>query len=176
MVLKVLSLLATFLIALTITLEVLSAPPPDVGLVLAKSCVGEAGFQSVETGECAAIMHIYRKRAVTGSMESLYRTARKYSAAVKHRDDHPNRWVLGLNRALKKPRGWSGKLSWERHRPFWERALNHADAFLAGKVEDPAPTALHYGGRMDRYRLSPRVWRRMKDLDFLNIFYEPASK
>jgi hypothetical protein len=116
-------------------------------------------------------MHIYRKRAKL-SRKSIYEIAKKYSAAIKQRDDHPNRWVLTLRRDGRKPNHWHPKLSWQHHRIWWELMLEHVDDFLAGKVKDPVPSALHYGGRMDRYRLPAEDWRRISNLPFLNLFYE----
>jgi len=163
--------MGVFIISLVSRAEERESHLIDVGLWLARSCVGEAGFASSETGECASILHVYRKRAKL-SGKPIYEVARKYSAALKNREDHPNRWVLGLNREMKKPAGWQPRLSWRVHRPWWEIMLELVDDFLSGKVKDPTPTALHYGGRMDKHRLSTRYWRRLGGLPFLNIFYE----
>ena len=146
----------------------------DVGLWLARSCVGEAGFDSSETGECAAIMHVYKKRAKI-SGKSIYEIARKYSAAIKPRDDRRNRWVLDLDRAGNKPDYWHPRLSWKHHRIWWELMLEHVDDFLKGRVKDPVPSAMHYGGRMDRYRLPAESWRAIHSLPFRNIFYESRT-
>jgi hypothetical protein len=116
-------------------------------------------------------MHVYKKRAKLSRAKTLYDIARKYSAAIKRRDDHPNPWVLYLDRAGTKPKHWHPRLSWKHHLIWWELMLEHVDDFLAGKVKDPLPSAMHYGGRMDKYRLSAAAWRRIS-APYLNIFYE----
>ena len=151
----------------------------DVGLWLARSCVGEAGFTSLETGECAAIMHIYKKRS-SGSRKSIYKTARRYSAALKPVSNPQyrinNTWILSLRRNLQKPYNWNPRLRWNPHKILWRRMLIHADDFLKGRVTDPVPTAVHYGGNMDRGNLSPRYWRRITGLPYANTFYEARTK
>jgi hypothetical protein len=144
----------------------------DVGLWLARSCVGEAGFASVDSGECAAILHVYKKRARTTKRHAIYKMAQKYSAAIRLREAHPHNWILGLRRNLKEPTHWNPVLRWRIHRGLWKAVLDHADAFLAGDIPDPIPSALHYGGAMDRGRLSRRVWKPIKGLPFQNTFYE----
>jgi hypothetical protein len=174
--LRIIIFTAGFLLPVLIVLMALTAfagtKEPDVGLLLARSCVGEAGFKAIGTGECAAIMHIYKKRAPEPTKSSLYWTARQYSSAVKYLRNHPNRWVLQLNRRMIRPRSWDRRLSWKNHIPHWKKALNLADNFLAGEVPDPVPQAMHYGGHMDRHRLSPRVWKRIRGLKYENTFYE----
>ena len=142
----------------------------STAVLLAQSCVGEAGFESIDTGECAAILHIYRKRSEVLGWP-IEKVVRRYSAAVKERGDHPNSWVLHLNDGGGKPHRWSSRLRWEYHRDRWMAVLNYARAFLRGEVDDPLPQAVHYGGRMDRHRLSMRVWTIIRDTGFLNTFY-----
>ncbi|MCP4668191.1 MAG: hypothetical protein GY849_17715 [Deltaproteobacteria bacterium] len=143
----------------------------DVVLLLAQSCVGEAGFRAHLSGECAAIWSVYRKRAAR-SGASLYRQTQQYSAAVKPIVGRSHLWVLHLNRAGTKPQHWQRGLPWDNHRRHWLATLRLARLWLSGAVPDPTPTALHYGGRIDRNRLDMKVWKRITTPGFGNWFYE----
>jgi hypothetical protein len=139
-------------------------------VLLARSCVGEAGFDSVESGECAAILHVYKKRSEL-LREPVRSVSLRYSAAIKRRRGHPNPWVLHLRSDLAKPKRWSKRLKWSEYSERWEAAVVYARKFLEGGVDDPLPAALHYGGRMDKHRLSPRVWAPLVT-PYKNIFYK----
>jgi hypothetical protein len=140
----------------------------EAALWLARSCIGEAGWQSAESGECAAIMWVYAKGA-RNKGRSVLRQARLYSSAIK-RGSHSRAWVFGLNRTCTKPLGWPHHLRWDRYADRWRYTLALADLFLRDRILDPLPTAEHYGGRMDR-DLDPRVWRRLKTPGFVNWYY-----
>lgn len=125
-----------------------SKEKPDVALWLARSCVGEANWDSAKTGECAAILHIYARRARKLDW-TILRVVKRYSAAVKRRKSHPRPWVLNLNREATEPRGWPQRLIWKRSQLQWLDILDLADNFLLGLVPDPLPQADHYGGPLD---------------------------
>lgn len=163
-------LIITLLISasLIVGFEACAQEQPDVALWLARSCVGEAGWNTAESGECVAIAHIYLKR-VRINRKSYYWNLRRYSAAV--RKGHGKIWVMALRRDGKRPSGFR-KLEWSRHRSYWLKTLLVADQFIAGETEDPLPTALHYGGYVDRHRLNPKAWRRIPVEAFRNRFYE----
>jgi hypothetical protein len=140
----------------------------DTAVWLARSCVGEAGWQAAESGECAAIWHIYAKRALATERPVL-RVAKKYSAAIK-RGPHSRPWVLELDRDGRKPKGWPRQLMWRRYTDRWFHTLALADLFLEGRIEDPLPSAQHYGGRMDR-GLCLKTWTKLPADGFVNWFY-----
>ena len=147
-----------------------SADDSDVGLWLARSCVGEGGWESARSGECAAILHVYRKRAEL-SGRSVLTVAKKYSAAIKRRKNRPNPWVLHLNREGTQPEHWPSKKSkWEKHTSMWTEVLELADSFLLGDVQDPVPDADHYGCKVDHRRAMRAGWWKIKT-KFRNNFY-----
>lgn len=149
----------------------------DVALWLARSCVGEAGFDSGSTGECAAIASVYRKRADV-SRFNLYQVIRKYSAAVKPGPHQSRRWVFHLSRDLGKPKQWNTRLRWSNYRGKWEEVLSVCDDFVDGKVPDPVPLADHYGGWVDRWRARKAGWFKIKT-PFRNDFWsitDPRKK
>lgn len=164
-----------FLFAVLIALLSLLFGPPveaknqDVGLWLARSCVGEAGWFSGDTGECAAIAHVYRKRAEIGR-QGFYKAMRQYSAALKRRKAHPRKWLFDLNREGTRPEGWPRHLRWERFKGHWLTVLKEADSTLKGETPDPLPDAVHYGASID----SPpaNVERLRVPYVFLNRFYK----
>jgi hypothetical protein len=164
-----------FVLSVLASLPVL-ASDTDMEVILARSCVGEAGFLSVETGECGAILHVYAKR---GEMMKVpmpaHLVAQRYSAALKPRSRHPNRWVLFLTKTLERPKHWNRRYNWRKHIIWWELALDYAKDFLAGEIPDPLPRALHFGGRMDRHRLNSKHWKMIRNTGFLNYFYAPRG-
>jgi len=139
----------------------------DPALWLARSCVGEAGWRSIETGECAAIGYVYRKRAKRSGSTYLD-VLRRYSSAV---GPYGRRWVRSLSRDLRRPHGWPRALKWGEHTERWHNVLAYTDAFERGELNDPTPRALHYGGWLDLHRLDPSQWQRMKLPKFKNFFY-----
>jgi hypothetical protein len=143
-------------------------------LWLARSCIGEAGFDAAESGECAAIWWVYRRGAAsTGRTVRLQ--ARLYSSAIKRGPHHNRPWIFDLNRSGKKPRGWRRGASWGKHRDRWLKTLALADLFLQWRIPDPLPGVEHYGGSMDR-DLSLRKWRRIKIPGWRNWFYSRRSR
>lgn len=146
---------------------------PDVGLWLARSCVGEAGWKSAESGECVAIAHIYKKRAQQGRY-SFFLSMRKYSAAIK--PGCGKTWVRELSRNGKKPDGFNNRLKWSLYREKWFAMLEVADSFVNSVVPDPLPRALHYGGWVDRHNLSQKYWERIPNTGFRNMFYAPTTR
>ena len=149
----------------------------DVALWLARSCVGEAGFSSGETGECSAILHVYRKRAKLTRF-NLYQVVRRYSAAIKKGPHQKRDWVFHLNRKGTKPKNW-GNLKWKVYKPRWIEILNLCDQFLKNEIPDPLPHADHYGGKMDRHRADQWKWFRLKTPGYSNYFWsvnDPKKK
>lgn len=142
----------------------------DTALWIARSCVGEAGFASAETGECAAIAHIYLKRAPL-CRKPVQWVARRYSAAIKSTG---KKWVRNLDRSGKRPLGWPKHLNWQGHLPKWAAVVSIADGVVNGRVSDPLPDALHYGGRMDK-GIDLRYFEIMKTT-FRNIFYRRKKR
>lgn len=145
-------------------------PVPD-SIWLARSCAGEAGLWSYETGECLAILHIYKKRAELNST-SIVKMAKQYSAAIKQRGRrHPNRWVLYLLDHTR-PKYWPRGASWAKYRVHWIRLWFQAAMFLQGRTDDPLPRALHYGGSMDP---RPQGFEMMQT-KFRNRFYRIGNQ
>lgn len=135
-------------------------------LWLARSCTGEAGWRSYRTGECAAILHVYRKRSkLTG--ETTVELARRYSAAIKQHDGKRNKWALTLRVDGGKPERWPNHLNWDRYRGHWVAMLIYVDFFLREMVPDPLPRAMHYGCKFD---IPPPGSVRIKT-KFRNRFY-----
>ena len=141
--------------------------PVDVGLWLARSCVGEAGFGSGASGECAAIGHVYRKRIRTGT---FWGVMRRYSAAIKPHSANSRPWLFSLRRDGKRPTHWPAAVRWSDHRDRWVETLQAADAMLAGDTPDPVPDAVHYGGDVDRAR-AKRLGFVEIETPFRNYFY-----
>jgi hypothetical protein len=141
----------------------------DVALWLARSCVGEAGWDSHATDECAALMHVYLKRSAKGNLTLLEATL-KYSGATKKRRNHPRKWLFELGRSDREPDSFPAHLNWLVYRDDWLNTLQIADDFLQGKIADPIPQADHYGSIYDHHRAVKAGWWEMRT-DFSNRFY-----
>ncbi len=140
-------------------------------LLLAQSCVAEAGFDSAQTGECAAIAWVYVKRIHQmrrrGHDVSLLEMIRRYSQPIRHRR---RLWVMTLNHELEQPRGWPRRWPpWDTHyRHRWQQMLEMVDAWAHG-VPDPCPSATHFGSVTDRP--GARMVRIRCDVRTRNRFY-----
>jgi hypothetical protein len=141
----------------------------DDTIWLARSCVGEAGWSSHKTGECSAILHVYKKISDRTGVP-LIDVARKYSSAIKWYPGKPNKWVIHLNGPGKKPRKWPANLKWSKYKKSWLSTVEHVKMFLSGKVEDPLPNADHYGCGLEHWRAEREGWTELKT-NFRNRFY-----
>lgn len=138
----------------------------DTALLLAQSCIGEAGFDAEARRECAAIWHVLEWRRIYMG-ETLLKATLKYNASLKNINSSRS-WVRHLRRDGKKPAGWSGA-NWAKKRDRWLSTLELADRFVDGDVPNPLPSARHFGGPMDP-NPDPGQWRKL-DAPFANWFY-----
>jgi len=144
----------------------------DTGAIwLARSCIGEAGWDAWRTGECAAILHVYRKRAGLGPHTTV-EIAHRYSAAIKPRRDKRNRWVRFLRADGKRPEHWPRGSDWEKYRANWVYTMILVELFLAGTASDPLPPAMHYGCAADGVPVGHTAIKTR----FRNKFYRPKWK
>ena len=139
----------------------------DTALWLARSCVGEAGWDSFESGECAAIAHVYHKRSYHFPGRNYFRAMMDYSAAI--RVGRP--WIRNLNRKGNRPHLLEGQIYWGKHRKLWKQTLDFADRFFRGQIPDPCPECLHFGGNMDVKRMDETIWEPV-ELGFRNTFWK----
>lgn len=128
-------------------------------VTLARTCVSEASWTAIESGDCAAIATIARRVGHGDVALGLRRYARP--AHNQNRRD-ARRWVAFLGNSPGKPEGWPARLSWERHAPYWQRVLDGSRRILDGEirhrcVEEP----WHWGGPMDHARAVRNRWRRI---------------
>ena len=143
---------------------------PDLALWLARSCVGEAGWNSADTGECAAIAWVYHKRSYNFPRRDYFKTMMEYSAAIKPDPRRP--WIRRLTRRGDRPPLLETNIYWGKHQKKWFKVLEVADNFFRGRVTDPCPDCLHYGGHFDKKRMDLTIWRVAKTPDFNNLFFE----
>jgi len=151
---------------------------PKIRVLLGRSCVGEAGWYSGETQECAMLGNIYAKQAKQQSV--YFATAMlKYSYAIKADFGivkHP--WLDGLHANGKRPRNWPRNLRWSVHRPLWKQILDTIDSWYRGEIPNPIPDADHFGGGMDVPRAELREkWKRLcAPRNFRNRYYDSRKK
>ena len=145
---------------------------PRARLILAQSCVGEAGFPSADSGECAAIAWVYLKRLRqvrrAGHSMTYAEMVRRYSQPIRHRR---HLWIVSLRADLERPRGWPRRWpDWDQHfRERWQSVLDAVDRWASGDVPDACPRANHFGATTDRP--SPRLRRARCHIRTRNIFY-----
>lgn len=128
-------------------------------VTLARTCVSEASWTAIESGDCAAIATIARRVGRGDVALGLRRYAR--SAHNQNRRDS-RRWVAFLGNSPEKPEGWPERLSWEHHVPAWEHVLDGSQRILNGEIhhrctEEP----WHWGGAADHWRAVRNRWRRI---------------
>ena len=142
---------------------------PETKVWLARSCVGEAGWN---VSECIAISWVYatRYRELNGCT-SFLTIVKKYSAAIKERSTHKRPWILGLNLKGNKPDKWPKNISWKIHKKLWFSILSDLDLWIKGQKPNPVIGANHFGGSMDR---PGDYWMIIKPegYTFKNIFYK----
>jgi hypothetical protein len=141
----------------------------DLALWLARACIGEAGWRSAETGECAAIAHVFHKRSYMAPGRDYFTAMREYSAALRV-GIKTRPWLRNLRRDGRRPRLLEGQIYWGKHRPLWLKTLELADRFFKGRVLDPTPEALHFGGLMDVKNMDPDQWAII-NVNFKNKFW-----
>lgn len=170
-------ILATAIVALSAS--VATAQPiseddwtPRARLLLAQSCVGEAGFRSALTGECAAIAWVYAKRVAqmrrAGRTIDYATMVRLYSQPIRLRR---HLWIVSLREDLEQPRGWPRRWpNWDEYfREQWSLVLDAVDSWADGQEPDPCPRATHFGATTDRP--SARLVRTGCSVRTRNIFY-----
>ncbi len=152
-------------------------PPPASVEALARVCVGEAGFDSTETGDCTAIVLTLRRRAIRRRV-SVVRMAELYSTRHFDRDrDDARAWIAGLIYSAERPQAWPENLRWARYRPRWIAVLRHVRAVLRGEVPDPCPAADHWGMRhgIDWERAQRAGWREVSCGETRNAFWDAGG-
>lgn len=141
---------------------------PAAKLWLARSCVGEAGFDSYD--ECLGIAWVYATRSRENG-HKFVTMVRLYSSAVKRKANKSRKWIFHLGLRGHKPKNWPKKLSWRPHRAHWLRLLSMLDDWAKGYYENPVEGANHFGSPTD----SPgRRWVKIRPkplFSFRNIFY-----
>jgi len=126
-----------------------TADRDDTALVLARMCVAESGWTDLDV--CSAQIGVITRRASRAGV-SVKVMARAYSAPLR-RGDARRPWIQYLSDDASTPDGW-GRGSWARHHALFVTLLRHTESVLAGEVPDPCPMAWHFGGHMDRHRMS----------------------
>ena len=137
-------------------------------LWLARSCVGEAGFQEVD--ECIGIAWTMATRS-TEYRTNFLRVVQGYSFAVKNHSGHRRPWIFQLGMKGDKPEDWPSKLNWKFHRRLWFKLLDTLDKWAKGKVPNPVDGANHFGGDMDTPGVTWLVVKPKFGFEFKNTFY-----
>lgn len=139
-------------------------------LWLARSCVGEAWFNTVD--ECMAIAWVYATRARQQNV-SLNRMVRRYSSPLKRDKNNGRIWIFHLALNGQRPKHWPRNLNWKKHQEKWFTLLAALDRWAEGDVPNPVPGANHFGGSMD----VPDIrWAKLKvPKGFKNRFYRSTG-
>lgn len=138
-------------------------------VTLARTCVSEASWGAIESGDCAAIAEIGRRVGRGDVARGLRLYAR--SAHNTARTDR-RRWVAHLDGTLEQPEGWPANLSWDRHSPLFDHVLEGSKRILAGELRHGcSETPWHWGGAMDRHRAVRNRWRQIDCGATVNEFW-----
>lgn len=141
-------------------------------VTLARTCVSEASWGAIESGDCAAIAEIGRRVGRGDVARGLRLYAR--SAHNQNRRD-PRRWVAFLNYSISSnssPDGWPVRLSWDRHVQRWQHVVDGSQRILSGELKHRCTeTPWHWGGAMDRHRALRNRWRQISCGNTVNEFW-----
>jgi len=138
-------------LALAAALSLAPVAHADATETLARVAVLEAGFRSEV--DHAAIWSVLRRRADRAGWP-IERMAIAYSSPVRR--GHWPAWAADAPASA------------------WERVRARAAAFLAGKVPNPCPGALHWGDAYgDKARATRAGWRRVWCRGAVNLFWAP---
>jgi hypothetical protein len=109
----------------------------------ARSCVGEVGWNDLQSCTAMAYVHMHRARRLGLPLVHMIRA---YSSPVNPDvRQRSRRWVSHLNYDASEPRHWPEEASWSNFRDKWLRIIRHVSRVLEGAVRNPCPRALHYG-------------------------------
>jgi hypothetical protein len=128
-------------------------------LTLARAMVGEADWHEPDH---VAIAHVlarrWRRHQLNNEPISFARYIERYSASLRG-DSERATWIRSLP--------W-GPLPGAPYEQRWNRVQKLVRAFGEGRVKDPCPLAMHWGGTMDRPAQS---WHPVSCGMTRNIFY-----
>ena len=180
----------TLLVAL-ITAPVAAQRAVRDGLLLARICAHEAGWDADDTGDCAAIHEVlwrgaqregmsYRSYAYAYAGRALRgETSRGYFAALNEAGDQPSTWPR--YRTIRRSDG-SRILGvvppFSHYRAQWLELLAYANRIVAAPPDDSSPCAspVHdWGGAMDRDRAARIGLIEIECGDTRNDFYARPS-
>ena len=112
-------------------------------ITLARACIGEAGWDAHETGECAAITFVHLSRS-DSTAQGRTRTAIKYSSALTGK----RTWIRGLTLDGNRPKTFPN-LRWGPHKRHLLETIKVVRGILNGRVKNPCPGATIYGSQQD---------------------------
>lgn len=137
--------------------------PPEVAL--ARVCVKEAGFRSVD--DCAGIVAVL-ERVGRGD---VVRGAAVYSPSIFDASRLRSRpWIADLHADGRRPRLWGRAGPWERYRADWLAQVAHARELLARSAA--RCEAHHWGDQYgDRARAERAGWEELDCGDTKNSFW-----
>jgi hypothetical protein len=135
----------------------------ETQLTLAQVMVGEADWNEPDH---MAIAFVLARRW------EQYRQARGPTSFQRYMQLYSSTMKVGTERAR-----WVRALVWGElpgpHGKRWQRVQQLVQAWGQGKVKDPCPNAIHWGGAMDR---PGRNWEPVSCGLTKNIFYQPRDK
>lgn len=159
-------------IALLVCLAAVPATAAAQGpaLALARVCVSEAGWQSVQSGDCAAIAHVLRRRSSVGRVTRGI--VCQYSPRSCNKRRRVRRWIAHLRPDMRRPDYWPRGSSWARRRPAWRETLAHAARLVRGERLDRCRRPPdHWGARWFTVNARRYGWERVQCGPTLNAYW-----
>lgn len=132
------------------------AQSPDVGVLLARVGVNEAGFGDYADHEIIAHISIEQARD-RGLMLPVYLFSRYTRALAPASERNGRQYIAGLNRAGDEPPGWDSTIDWSIYRPQWLRILARVDAVLAGRRRVRCGASTWGGPVVDAERIAAKL-------------------
>jgi hypothetical protein len=126
---------------------------PSTATTLARKCVGESSWR---TDDCAAILHVLKRRGARVGVNAATMAARYGDSAYPSRP-----WVAQLEPKCEQPPQWPASLAWRAHRVKCLAVFATVAAFERGELRDPCAGATQWGSRT----LASDVRRAQRALD-----------
>jgi hypothetical protein len=114
----------------------------DTQTLLAQAVVGEAGWKPAVDHDVIPWLLYARWRHIGGGFDAVIH---QYCKALS--GSRP--WLLELDAEGTQPANWPTKASWAHHKPKWLKIRARIGDWAHGKVANPCPRAVHFGGAMD---------------------------
>jgi hypothetical protein len=128
---------------------------PQAQLWLARAILAEAGWNAKADYVAISYVLARRWRQMLERWPSMrfIDVIKSYCLGLgdyRRQPTERQRWIRSLSWDGSTPENWPHKISWDKHLPFWRKALAVTEKWVKGELSDPCRgRAWHWGGTID---------------------------